>query len=106
MTTATCCHGQTQSQTLDRDTQYAAAQYAAVQYAAAQPAAAQPTRTTSPEERDRRRAEGLCYYCGDANHIASRCPKAPRRAVPPFSSSSSPAPASPQGNVLPALTRQ
>uniref|UniRef100_A0A3B3I1F8 CCHC-type domain-containing protein n=1 Tax=Oryzias latipes TaxID=8090 RepID=A0A3B3I1F8_ORYLA len=28
----------------------------------------------SPEERIKRRNEGLCFYCGDASHIVSHCP--------------------------------
>ena len=36
----------------------------------------QPRRTLTQEEKDRRRREGLCLYCGNAGHIAQDCPRA------------------------------
>lgn len=36
------------------------------------------TRSLTPQERERRRAGGLCFYCGKGEHIASECPSAPR----------------------------
>jgi hypothetical protein len=33
------------------------------------------TRRLSKEEKDRRRAQGLCLYCGEGNHFASACPR-------------------------------
>ena len=38
-------------------------------------------RRLSPQEKARRMKEGLCWYCGDANHIARNCP---RRAMNPL----------------------
>jgi hypothetical protein len=29
----------------------------------------------SPEEKERRRVERLCYHCGGRNHISRNCPK-------------------------------
>jgi hypothetical protein len=33
------------------------------------------------EEKQRRRANRLCLYCGDPGHIAIHCPHRPRRQV-------------------------
>jgi len=33
------------------------------------------SRRLSPAEKARRMKEGLCWYCGDANHIACNCPR-------------------------------
>jgi len=32
-----------------------------------------PRASTDPVERERRRANGLCYYCGKAGHISRAC---------------------------------
>ena len=34
-----------------------------------------PTTRLSNEERNKRRAEGRCYFCGEKGHLASTCPK-------------------------------
>ena len=38
------------------------------------PPGAKPKGFVSPEERERRRKEGLCYRCGQKGHIAPNCP--------------------------------
>ena len=38
------------------------------------PSGAKPKGFVSPEERERRRKEGLCYRCGQKGHIAPNCP--------------------------------
>lgn len=43
------------------------------------------TRRLSKEEKDRRRAQGLCLYCGEGNHFASTCPKKTQLAEISFS---------------------
>uniref|UniRef100_A0A3B3H5K4 Gypsy retrotransposon integrase-like protein 1 n=1 Tax=Oryzias latipes TaxID=8090 RepID=A0A3B3H5K4_ORYLA len=39
----------------------------------------------SPEERLKRRTNGLCFYCGDASHIVSQCPKRLISPIPSLS---------------------
>ena len=63
----------------------------------------------STSERERRRTLGLCYYCGQAGHIAPRCPVKPagsRRSNPRVAattgSASTPVAASSPGNAAPA----
>src|SRR6201996_2238823 len=34
-----------------------------------------PSGHLTPEEKERRRREGLCTYCGEAGHLAVKCPK-------------------------------
>ena len=39
-----------------------------------QPSTFRPRGFVTPEERERRRKEGLCYRCGQKGHIATKCP--------------------------------
>jgi hypothetical protein len=41
-----------------------------------------PRKSISWEERNRRRNEGLCLYCGQPGHMKANCPVAPRPSSP------------------------
>ena len=45
-------------------------------------AAAVPRKPLTQEEKNRRRVEGLCNYCGVKGHIAAQCPSKQQRAPP------------------------
>lgn len=52
----------------------------------------QPRGPLTQEEKDRRRANNLCAYCGDASHLRANCPRTPQRPGP-----NNPAPAAGRG---------
>ena len=33
----------------------------------------------TPQERERRRTQGLCFYCGNPGHVSTSCPNKPSR---------------------------
>jgi len=64
------------------------------------------SRRLSPAEKARRMKEGLCWYCGDANHIARNCPRkgtislrAHETQFTPITNDEVPAPATESGNA-------
>ncbi len=71
-------------------------------------AAALRASAISPDERDRRRRENLCFYCGQAGHVKSACPNRggpSSAAAPPAPSSFAPASSLLSGNGTPATHR-
>ena len=52
-------------------------------------------KTLTPQEKQRRRVEGLCLYCGEPNHVANNCPKKGRRQQVKHGSAVTGSPSSP-----------
>jgi hypothetical protein len=46
--------------------------------------AKQNNNSITPEEFDRRRRAGACFFCGDVGHMANKCPKKLNAQRPPF----------------------